>query len=91
MKNWWISDKSIFLEEGPWYIFFLAELSMGICDILPSWELPIIGRITIIKDNEKYTINEYYGGFRDLFHCFVDIPIQDFCWKRIKLTHKYSK
>ena len=90
MKKWsyginsYYKTASIYLEEAPWYLMLLQDTTERICDLMSYWNIPLIGRIKITKDSEIYTISEYYGGMKDLFHCFVDTPISNFCWKRTK-------
>lgn len=74
---------SIFLEEAPWYVFFIETSIMWICHILIP-RIPLPNFIKIIRDNEEYTLRSYYGTTADLFHCYVCYPISGWCWKKIK-------
>ena len=82
---------SIYLEESSWWVFVLNRSIEFLCDIVPSIPLP---KIKIrLKDKEDIEFNggskwttwrEWYGDLSQLFHCFVHIPIFDFCQKKIR-------
>jgi hypothetical protein len=79
---------SIWLEEAPWYIFFIENAIMWIChNLIPRIPLPSFIKIT--REGEEYTLREWYGTTNDLFHCDVCIPITTWCWKKIKHNDIY--
>ncbi|MFH1293076.1 MAG: hypothetical protein ABIJ44_02985 [Pseudomonadota bacterium] len=82
---------SIDLRIGPWWVFALERTVELCCDMIPSIPLPDTKKR--LKDQENIELNgcnswttwkEWYGDLSQLFHCFVHVPIFDFCQKRIK-------
>jgi hypothetical protein len=72
---------SIFLEEAPWYIFFIEWSIMWICHFIPRIPLP---KIKIVRDTEETNLREYYGTTADLFHIYVCSNISQWCWDKTK-------
>ena len=61
------------------------------CDLIPPVPLQKIKKrlkdradIDISGGGEWTTWQEWYGDLSQLFHCFVHVPIFDFCQKRTK-------
>mgnify|MGYP001024237259 CR=1 FL=1 len=73
----------IFLEEAPWYIFFIENVIMWICHTLIP-RIPLPNFIKIKREGEEYTLRSWYGTTADLFHIYVCCPITEWCWKKIK-------
>ena len=82
---------NIYLEEASWWVFALDRTIEFLCDLIPPLSLP---KIKIrLKDREDIEFNgrsewttwrEWHGDLNQLFHCFVHMPIFDFCQKRIR-------
>ena len=72
---------SIFLEEAPWYIFFIESLIMNICHWIPRIPLP---KIKIIREGEEYNLRSWYGTTGDLFHSYVCSKVSEWCWNKTK-------
>jgi len=82
---------SIYLEEASWWVFALDRIIEFLCDFIPPVPFPKIKMrlkdredIEFNGDSEWTTWREWYGDLSQLFHCFVHMPIFDFCQKRIK-------
>ena len=97
MKTWSYGINSLYktasidLRTGPWCLFALERTAEFCCDIIPSIPLPNAKKR--LRDQEDIELNggnpwttwkEWYGDLSQLFHCFVHVPIFDFCQKRIK-------
>lgn len=92
MKSWSYGVNSlnktanIYLEEAPFYIFFLDWLTESLCELVPAIPLPRI-KIRLknpddIEDNDGKrwtTLDEWYGDWSQAFHLFVHMPVFDFC------------
>lgn len=52
--------------------------------MIPEFRIPLIGRIKIIREDEEYSIDEYYGGFSNIFHVFICMKVFEFCENRIQ-------
>jgi hypothetical protein len=74
---------SIWLEEAPWYIFFIENAIMWICHTLIP-RIPLPSFIKIVREGEETNLKNYYGTVADLFHCYVCSPITSWSWKKIK-------
>ena len=84
MRNWsygintYYKTASIYIDFGPLWTFALDGIIEYICDCFPPIPLP---KISIIRDDEKTNLNEYYGSLCCLFHIYICSPISDWCWK----------
>ncbi|MBA7632578.1 hypothetical protein ES703_40126 [subsurface metagenome] len=95
MKSWSYGVNSlyktanIFLDEAPFYIFFLDWLVESLCELIPAIPLPRIkirlrnpGEIEDNDGKEWTTLDEWYGDLSQAFHLFVHMPVFDFCGAR---------
>ncbi|MBU4374550.1 MAG: hypothetical protein KJ714_08990 [Euryarchaeota archaeon] len=97
MKTWSYGINSLYktasidLRTGPWWVFTLERTAELCCDMIPSIPLPDAKKR--LRDQEDIELNggnpwttrkAWYGDLSQLFHCFVHVPIFDFCQKRIK-------
>ena len=80
---------SIYLEEAPWWIFAVDRFAEFLCDLVPPIPLPKIKvrlkdrqDIEFNGENEWTTLRDWYGDLNQVFHCFVHLPVFDFCQKR---------
>lgn len=94
MQRWFLATNSyrktasVFLEEAPWYIFALENVTFKICSLVPHIYIPFTDRIKIKDDDgEVYTIYEYYGDLNCLFHSFVCAPITSYCFSKTNTKH----
>jgi len=77
----------VYLEEAPWWVFSLMDLTPWLCDHMPRWRVPLIGRLKVVDEGETFTYAEWYGDtWHDLFHAFVDAPVTQWAFDRIKST-----
>ncbi len=97
MKSWSYGVNSIYkkaniyLEEAPWWIFWIDRIAEFLCDFVPPISLPRMKvRLRSREDiefnggDEWTTLGDWYGDLRQVFHCFVHMSIFDFCQKRIR-------
>lgn len=97
MKSWsyginsLYKQASIYLEQAPLCVFAAERVAEFLCDLMPPIPLPNIKKrlkhradIDINGGEEWTTWQEWYGDLSQVFHCFVHVPIFDFCQKRIK-------
>ena len=92
MKTWSYGINSLYktasidLRAGPWWVFALERTAELCCDMVPTIPLPSAKKR--LRDQEDIELNggnpwttwkEWYGDFSQLFHCFVHIPIFNFC------------
>jgi len=97
MKSWSYGTNSIYkkaniyLEEAFWWVFAVDRIAEFLCDLIPSIPLPKIKMR--LKDREDIefnggsnwtTLRDWYGDLSQVFHCFVHMPVFDFCQKRIR-------
>ena len=97
MKSWNYGINSIYkkaniyLEEASWWVFLVDRIVEFLCDLIPPISLPKIKMR--LKDREDIefnggsdwtTLRDWYGDLRQIFHCFVHIPVFHFCRKRIR-------
>ncbi len=97
MKNWSYGINSIYkkaniyLEQAPWWVFTIDRIVEFLCNLSPPIPLPKIKMR--LKDREDIELNgggnwttlrDWYGDLSQVFHCFVHMPVFDFCQKRIK-------
>jgi hypothetical protein len=75
----------VWLEEGPWWAFALEWLTPRVCDLIPRWRVPFIGRLTVVdEEGEVYSWREWRGDtLHDLFHSFVCDPLVQFANRHI--------
>ena len=93
MKHWtygannYYKTAAIYVEEAPWYIFFIEFLINWICDHFPAIPLPNIGKVKIKDEDIKYiTYKEAYDDLAGLFHDKIHSPIFDWVYSKIKVT-----
>lgn len=107
MKNWSYGINSIYkttriyLEEAPWWVFTVDRIVEFLCDLVPPVPLPRIRMklkhsedIEFNGRNERTTLRDWYGDLSQGFHCFVHLPVFNFCQKRIRgksIEIDYSK
>ncbi len=97
MKSWSYGINSIYnkaniyLEEASWWVFTIDRITEFLCDLTPSISLPKIKmRLKSGEDiefnggSDWTTLRDWYGDLSQVFHCFVHMPVSDFCQKRIK-------
>ena len=97
MKTWSYGINSLYktasidLRTGPWWVFALERTAELCCDMIPSIPMPDAKKrlrdqveIELNGGNPWTTWKEWYGDLSQLFHCFVHVPIFDFCQKRVK-------
>ena len=88
MKRWSIGTNnyyftsSIYLDEAPWYIFFLEEAIQWICHYTPRIPLPRF--IKIQREGYEYSLRDWYGTTADLFHVYICTPVFNWCWDKTK-------
>lgn len=82
---------NIYLEEAPWLVFGVDRIAEFVCDFVPPVPLPKMKvRLKSREDiefnggDDWTTLRDWYGDLRQVFHCFVHMPIFDFCQKRIR-------
>jgi len=95
MRNWSYGinslyrTASIWLEEGPWWVFLLDRIVEFLCEIAPPIRFPSIKlRLKNKEDIEFYgsehtTWRDWYGDFNQFFHLAIHEPVFRFCQKRI--------
>ena len=87
MKTWtyavnsYYKTASYILEEGPWWSFATETIIQNICTALSVFPIPFGSKIKI-KDEETYTLKEYYGSLGGIFHAYVCGPVTEFCYKK---------
>lgn len=93
MKHWevWMSGRGlnakahIVCNHGPWWVVALDACVDKVGSWMPEWNVPLIGRVRIIRDGERYTFGEYYGTCLGcLFAFFVSGPVQQWTWRRYR-------
>lgn len=78
---------SVWLEEAPWWIWLLLEVSPRICSAVPRLPIPFVNRIKIMREGEEYTWGGWYGDdLKTLWHSFIDFPLFEWAYKRVKIT-----
>lgn len=88
MKSWHLGRNTlykkayVYVEEGPWWAFFIGEVSQWICHFIPPVPLPPIGKI--VDEGETYNWRGWYGTFNSWWHGNVDDPIYFWAYKKIK-------
>ena len=97
MKSWNYGINSLYktasidLRTGSWWIFYLGRTVEFCCDLVLPIPLPTVKkRLTDQEDIEQNAGNhwttwkEWYGDFSQLFHCFVHMPVFNFCERMIQ-------
>jgi len=97
MKSWSYGVNSIYkkaniyLEEAPWWVFWVDRIAEFLCDFAPPISLPKMKVRLKSRENIEFnggdewtTLRDWYGDLRQVFHCFVHMPVFDFCQKRIR-------
>jgi len=99
MRNWsyginsYYKTATIWLEEGPWWIFLLDRIIEFLCEIIPPIKFPNLKlRLKNKEDIEFYgsewtTWREWYGDLNEFFHVTVHESIFRFCQRRINYKH----
>ena len=107
MKNWSYGINSIYkkaniyLEEAPWWVFLVDRIVEFLCDLTPSISLPKIKMRLKSREDIEFnggsdwtTLRAWYGDLSQVFHCFVHMPVFNFCQKRFScksIEIDYSK
>lgn len=107
MKSWGYGINSIYkkaniyLEKASWWVFLIDRIAEFLCDLIPPIPLPKIKMklkdredIELNGESDCTTLRDWYGDLSQVFHCFVHMPIFDFCQKRIRYKYieiDYSK
>ena len=97
MKSWGYGINSIYqkahiyLEDASWWIFLVDRIVEFLCDHIPPISLPKIKMklkdredIEFNGGSELTTLREWYGDLNQVFHCFVHMPVFNFCQKRTR-------
>lgn len=97
MKSWNYGINSLYktasieLRMGSWWIFALGRTVEWCCDVVPPIPLPRVKKrlmgqedIGLNADNPWTTWKEWYGDLSQLFHCFVHMPVFNFCERVIR-------
>jgi len=96
MKTWTYGINSLYrtasidLQAGPWW----AALDRAVewcCDCAPAIPLPNVKLrrrdpedIEMNDGHQWTTWKEWYGDLSQLFHCFVHMPVFNYCQRRIR-------
>lgn len=77
---------NIHLEEMPWWLYILETINDYSCGWIPDIPLPDIWPKHRDKDNDiaLYTLRQWYGGTRDLWHLYICSPIFQWIWHHPK-------
>jgi len=76
---------SIWLDEGPWWVFLLDKIVEFLCEIVPPIRFPNIKlRLKNKEDIDFYggewtTWRDWYGDLSEFFHITVHEPVFKFC------------
>lgn len=96
MKTWRYGINSVYetafidLQNGPWWVFGLERMAEWCCDGIPDIPLPKLK--LRLRDPEDIEANDghqwttwkaWYGDLSQLFHCFVHIPVFNYCQRRV--------
>ena len=97
MKTWTYGINSLYktasidLQAGPWWAFVLERMVEWCCDCTPDIPLPNVklrlrGPENIeMNDGHQWTTwKECYGDLSQLFHCFVHMPVFNYCQRWIR-------
>lgn len=97
MTTWTYGINSLYktacidLQEGPWWAFELERVIEWCCDCMPAVSLPKVklrlkepADIEMNDDKTWTTLNDWYGDLSQLFHCFVHMPVFNYCQRRIR-------
>lgn len=80
---------SLWLDEGPWWSFWLQDAACWVCDHIPKWKVPFVSLFKVKDGGNTYTVAERYGDtWHDLFHVFVCGPVVQ--WAFGKVTKRYG-
>lgn len=89
--NSYYKKAAIYLQEASWWIFAVDKIVEFLCDWTPSISLPKIQKRLKNKEdiefnggNELTTLKEWYGDLRQLFNCFIHMPVFYFCQKKME-------
>ncbi|MFW6310957.1 MAG: hypothetical protein ACOC1K_01850 [Nanoarchaeota archaeon] len=84
--NSYYKKASYILEEANWCIFFIQNLIMFTCSIIPPIPIPFGSKIKFYDKyfNQQFTAKEYYGNLSHIFHCCVCMKIFSWFDKRKK-------
>lgn len=85
--NSYYKTVSVYLDEAPWYIFALENVTFKTCSLVPHIKIPFTDMYFIDRDKETYSIYEYYGDLNCLFHSFVCTPITSYCFNKTNTKH----
>ena len=97
MKTWTYGINSLYktasidLRAGLWWAFVLERMVEWCCDCTPDIPLPNVKlRLRDPEDIEMNdghqwtTLKEWYGDLSQLFHCFVHMPVFNYCQRWIR-------
>ena len=97
MKRWhyginsYYKTADVYLEEASFLIFLLEDIVAFICELIPCIPLPKIKiklknpeDIEINDGNRWTTLKDWHGNLNALFHLYIHMPVDHFCWKRTK-------
>lgn len=76
---------SIVLETASWYIFAIENIIQIICSYIPR--IPLPKSIKIKRDDEIYTLREWYGDVQQMFYSHVFMKVSEWCYKRIDFQY----
>lgn len=48
-------------ESAPWWVFVIESAWVRLMDYTPAFTVPLVGRIPVTIDGERYTVGSYYG------------------------------
>ena len=86
MRNWslWTGkdEVSLHLEEGSWWSWWLEGFICTVCSHFPCIPLPPIPMKN--DDGEETNWRDWWGDTNSLFHCYVCMPVCQFCWDHQK-------
>jgi hypothetical protein len=71
-------------ESAPWWVFTWLNIWLWAVDHTPEFTVPLVGRIPITRDGERYTIEEYYGDCPCCWMSYWFSAYSQWLWKRIK-------
>lgn len=70
------------IMEAPWYVFLIDAAGCHVCDWVPPIPFPSIKMRD--EDGELTTWREYWGDFRQWWHCVIHDPLLQWADARIQ-------
>ncbi len=84
--NSYYKTADITIDILPWYIHLLDSLFNIICgNLIPP--IPFPSFIKVKRDDDIYTLREWYGDLRQWFHCIIHVPIFDYIYASKRFKH----